>query len=245
VTSRQRLDQALVARGLMESRARAQEAIAAGLVTVDGAPATKPAQRVDASAVLAATPAHPYVSRGALKLIAALDAFAIDPSGRHCLDVGASTGGFTEVLLRRGAAHVSAIDVGRGQLHPTLAADPRVTSREGTDIRTVTAERLGTPVTLAVADVSFISLRLVLPAIAGLIAPGAPLVALIKPQFEVGPGRIGKGGIVSDEQGLTDAIAGVREAATAAGFAVGAVIPSPITGGDGNREFLLSAIRRP
>ena len=238
-----RADLVLVERGLFPSRAQACAAIEAGLVTVDGVTVRRPAQGVAPDARIAARPAHPYVSRGGLKLAAALDAFGIDPAGLACLDVGASTGGFTDVLLGRGARSVAAVDVGRGQLHPRLRGDPRVTSLEGTDIRGLDPARIGAPVALACVDVSFIALRLVVPHVLALTAPGAALVCLIKPQFEVGRGGVGSGGIVRDEA-LRDA---AREAVTAllreAGLALLGTIDSPVTGGDGNREFLVGGRR--
>ncbi len=232
----------LVERGLFESRAKAQAAIAAGLVTADGAPVRKAADLIAADAEIAAEAAHPYVSRGGVKLAAALDAFAIDPGGRPCADIGASTGGFTEVLLDRGARIIYAVDVGHGQLHPRLAADPRVVSLERTDIRRLDRSSIPEPVTLAVVDVSFVSLRLVLPAVIDLLAPTADLVALIKPQFEAGREHVGKG-VVRDEavqRAVCDAIdALLRER----GFSILGLIASPILGGDGNREFLIGGRR--
>lgn len=237
-----RADQLLVERGLCESRARAQAAIAAGLVTVDGRPVRKASEMIAADAVLTAQAPHPYVSRGGLKLASALDLFGFDPAGRVCLDVGASTGGFTDLLLKRGARRVIAVDVGREQLHASLRGDPRVTSREGCDIRSLTPVDLGEPPTLAAIDVSFISLRLVLPAVAALLAPACEIAALIKPQFEAGRSALKKG-IVRDEavhQRVCDEIATVL---AELGFAVEAPVPSPIEGGDGNREFLIGGRR--
>ncbi len=237
-----RADVALVERGFFVSRARAQEAIAAGLVTADGAPVRKPSQPLPDDARIEATPAHPYASRGGLKLAAALDAFALDPAGRTCLDLGASTGGFTDVLLTRGAAAVVAVDVGHGQFDPRLAADPRVTSLEGRDARSLNLADLPAPADAVVCDVSFISQRLVLPAALALTAPGAWLATLVKPQFELGPGRLVKGR-VRDEAGLLEACESVRAAVEGLGWTVLGVIPSPILGGDGAREFLLGARR--
>ncbi len=237
-----RADQLLVERGLCESRARAQAAIAAGLVTVDGRPVRKASEMIAADAVLTAQAPHPYVSRGGLKLASALDLFGFDPAGRVCLDVGASTGGFTDLLLKRGARRVIAVDVGREQLHASLRGDPRVTSRESCDIRSLTPVDLGEPPTLAAIDVSFISLRLVLPAVAALLAPACEIAALIKPQFEAGRSALKKG-IVRDEavhQRVCDEIATVL---AELGFAVEAPVPSPIEGGDGNREFLIGGRR--
>ncbi len=197
--TRLRLDEAIVARGLLPTRSRARDAVLRGSVKVDGVTAARPGAAVaETSAITLDDPAAEYVSRGALKLVAALDAFGFDPAGRVCLDLGASTGGFTEVLLRRGAAFVFAVDVGHGQLHPSLAADPRVRSMEGVNARDLDASSFGRPVEAVVADLSFISLTLALPPALSLAAPGAWLVALIKPQFEVGKAAIGKGGIVRD-----------------------------------------------
>ena len=189
---RQRADLFLVEHGHFESRARAQAAIRAGLVRVDGRVLSRASETVVPGASVEAAAPHPFASRGGLKLAAALDAFGIDPGGLACLDVGASTGGFTDVLLTRGAAHVHAVDVGRDQLHPRLRADPRVTCLEGTDIRSLDPAGLDPPPRLASVDVSFISLRLVLPAVWPLLMPGATLAALIKPQFEAGRGRVGR-----------------------------------------------------
>ena len=233
----------LVERGLFESRARARAAIEAGLVTVDGKQVDKPAVLVSPQASLQAQAPHPWVSRGGVKLEAALDAFGIDPTACICLDVGASTGGFTHVLLARGAARVYAVDVGRAQLHPTLAADPRVVSHEATDARRLAETPLPEPVGLVVIDVSFISVRLVLPGLVAGMAPGAELVVLIKPQFEAGRERVGRGGLVRDA-GVRDAVAAEISAFVAGfGFSIIDLIPSPIVGGDGNHEFLLGARR--
>ncbi len=184
---------------------------------------------------------HPYVSRGGVKLAAALDLFQIDPTDKVCLDIGASTGGFTEVLLKRGAAHVYAVDVGRGQLHARLAADPRVTNLEGTDIRTLAPAALTPPPNLGTVDVSFIGLRLVLPALPALLVPGSSLVALIKPQFEAGRARVGRGGLVRDPEVHAEVCAAVRDALQALGATILGLIDSPVPGGDGNAEFLIGA----
>lgn len=243
VDVQRRIDLLLVERGLFESRAKARAAIEAGLVAADGTPIDKPSALVPFDATLAAGAPHPWVSRGGVKLAAALDAFGIDPAGRVCLDVGASTGGFTDVLLARGASCVYAVDVGRAQLHPKLAGDPRVVSREGTDARRIAEEGLPEPVALVTMDVSFISARLVLPFLLPLMADGCELVLLVKPQFEAGRERVGRGGIVRD-QGVRETVAGeVRDAVASLGFAILGLIPSPIAGGDGNREFLLGARR--
>ncbi len=240
-----RLDMTLVERGLVRTRARARDAILRGHVSVDGRLVTRPAQAVhDGTPIALNDPASGYVSRGALKIIAALDRFGYSPAGRVALDVGASTGGFTQVMLERGAAKVYAVDVGHDQLDPTLAADPRVISREGVNARDLTAADLGEPVGAIVADVSFISLRLVLPAVLALATPDAWGAFLVKPQFEVGRQNLGKGGIVRDptlaEKTAADIAAWLE---TDVGWRVDGLILSPVEGGDGNREFLLGARR--
>ncbi|HEX3710154.1 MAG TPA: TlyA family RNA methyltransferase [Pseudolabrys sp.] len=237
-----RADRLLVARGLFESRAKAQAAIEAGLVTAGDVAVRKASEAIPLDAALNATPAHPYVSRGGVKLAAALDHFGFDPKARACLDVGASTGGFTQVLIERGAKTVYAIDVGHGQLHASLRTRQQVVSLEDTDIRSLVAAQLGDPPDLIVVDVSFISLKLVLPAALVLAKPAAQLVALIKPQFEAGRTHL-KRGIVRDPH-IHAAVCDDIAAFTATlGWRVIAVIPSPIAGGDGNVEFLLGAAR--
>ena len=242
VTSR-RLDVELVQRGLAPSRAQAREAIETGKVTVNGVLATKAGQVVSDGALIEAIPLHPWVSRGGIKLAHALDVFKVDPAGRHCLDIGSSTGGFTDVLLSGGARRVVAVDVGSGQLHPRLRDDPRVISLETTDARSLAPDAIIEPPTLLVCDASFIGLAKLLAVPLSLAAPDARLVALFKPQFEVGRENIGKGGIVTD-LAATDAAA---QALTAwldqAGWAVRAWTDSPIAGGDGNRERLFLAAR--
>ncbi len=237
-----RADQLLVERGLFESRARAQAAIAAGLVTADGAVVRKASDMLLRKAVIAAEAPHPYVSRGGLKLVAALDAFGFDPAGADCLDIGASTGGFTDVLLKRGARHVVAVDVGREQLHASLRGHPRVTSLEGQDIRTLALAETQAVPSLAVIDVSFISLKLVLPTIAALLGPEARLVALVKPQFEAGRAALKKG-VVRDTETHERVCAEIVAALEELRFTIVGLIPSPIEGGDGNREFLVGAVR--
>lgn len=239
---RHRADALLVARGLFESRAKAQAAIAAGLVTADGRRIDKPAAILPEDVSIEAMPAHPWVSRGGVKLAHALDAFGIDPAGLACLDVGASTGGFTEVLLTRGAARVVAVDVGHGQLHARLAGDPRVLSLEGLDARDLTPAALGAAPALVVVDVSFVPLARVLPAVLACAAPRARLVALVKPQFEAGPGA-GKKGIVRNPAIHARVCERVAADVGALGWTVDGILPSPIAGGDGNREFLLGAHR--
>ncbi|WP_374307150.1 TlyA family RNA methyltransferase [Methylocella sp.] len=239
---RRRADVLLVERGVFESRAKAQEAIAAGLVRAQGRLLAKPSETLRADAEIEAAAPYPWVSRGGVKLEAALDAFGYDPAGLSCLDVGASTGGFTHVLLARGASSVVAVDVGRGQLHPSLRSDRRVLSLEATDVRVLGPDALPAPAGLIVVDVSFISLALVLPALAALAAPGAALVALIKPQFEAGRAHVAKG-VVRDPAVHAAVCACVTRDVAALGWRVAGVIPSPIEGGDGNREFLIGARR--
>ncbi|HEX2842239.1 TlyA family RNA methyltransferase [Hyphomicrobium sp.] len=238
-----RLDKALLERGLVPTRSRARDLIVRGAVSVAGIVELKPSALVADDVPIELTESSDYVSRGSLKLEAALDAFGFEPEGRVALDVGASTGGFTEVLLRRGAAHVFAVDVGHGQLHPRLAGDARVTSLEGQDARALTDKEIPLPVTAIVADVSFISLEKVLPAALGFAQSGTWLVALVKPQFEAGREAIGKGGIVRDAA-VRDAQADKLAAWVSAlpGWRVAGVIPSPIEGGSGNQEFLLGAL---
>ena len=242
MTTRKRADQSLVERGLVPSRARAQAAIEAGLVTADGVRVEKASQPVSPDAELRASPAHPYVSRGGLKLAAALDRFAIDPRDKVCLDIGASTGGFSEVLSVRGARRVYAVDVGRGQLHPSLRGRRGIVSLEATDARALDRRLVPELVDLIVADVSFISLKLVLPAALALSAPSAELVVLVKPQFEAGRAHLKKG-IVRDEAVRQAVCADIERFITAAGWRVIGAMPSPVTGGEGNREFLIGARR--
>lgn len=204
----------------------------------------KASDAIAEDAVIEARSAHPWVGRGALKLVHALDLWPVAAQGRVGLDVGASTGGFTEVLLTRGARRVYAVDVGRGQLHPKLAGDPRVVSLEATDARDLTAALIPEAPDLIVSDVSFIGLAKALPAALSLAAEGADLLALVKPQFEVGPERVGKGGIVTDEAARAGALEGVKAFLEASGWAVRAAADSPIAGGDGNREFLLWAQKK-
>ncbi|MFW6412884.1 MAG: TlyA family RNA methyltransferase [Oceanicaulis sp.] len=238
-----RADKYLVENGFFETRAKARAAIEAGNVKADGVVLTKPAQTIAAGARIEAGAAHPYVGRAALKLAAGLDAFGVDPKGFFCLDIGSSTGGFTQVLLERGAACVVAVDVGKDQLHPSLKADPRVFSLEGTDARTLTAELIGGAPDLVVCDASFISLDKVLAVPLALAKPGARLVALFKPQFEVGRAFVGKGGIVKDVSAIERAEENARAFLARAGFMVEGVADSPIAGGDGNRERLIGAVK--
>jgi 23S rRNA (cytidine1920-2'-O)/16S rRNA (cytidine1409-2'-O)-methyltransferase len=237
-----RIDRLLVERGLFESRAKAQAAIAAGRVTADEVIVTRPSDDVSVDAVLRAEPAHPWVSRGGVKLAAALEHFRFDPSGCVCLDVGASTGGFAQVLLARGARRVYAVDVGQRQLHASLRARPEIVSIEKTDIRALDPALLSEPPNFVTIDVSFISLELVLPAALALAHTPARALALIKPQFEAGWHALKKG-IVRDP--LVHDVVCDRIAAFVAslGWAVAGVVPSPIAGGDGNREFFIAASR--
>ncbi len=237
-----RADVLLVERGYFESRARARAAIEAGLVKADGATVLKPSLALRDDAVLEASLPHPFVSRGGVKLAAALDAFGFDPAGRACLDIGTATGGFSDVLLSRGARSVAAVDVGHGQLHAKLKDEPRLVSLEGQDIRTLEAARLGEPPSFITIDVSFISLTLVLPAATRLAAPQALLVALIKPQFEAGPARLKKG-MVRDPVVRRQACTRIAEALGELRWTVLDTIASPIPGGDGNLEFLIGARR--
>jgi len=245
MAAKTRLDVALVERGLADSRAAAQRLVMAGLVFSDNRRLDKAGHAIspDTSLEVRGQP-HPYVSRGGLKLEKALDHFAIPVAGRIALDVGASTGGFTDCLLQRGAARVYAVDVGTNQLAWKLRSDPRVVSKEKTNIRDVTHADIADPIDIIVCDASFIGLRTALPAALGLAAPAAHLVALIKPQFEVGKGRVGKGGIVR-EPALHAEVCGTIASwlGSQKGWHVLGVIESPITGADGNKEFLLVAQR--
>jgi 23S rRNA (cytidine1920-2'-O)/16S rRNA (cytidine1409-2'-O)-methyltransferase len=238
----QRADQLLVSRGLFESREKAQAAIEAGNVTAAGVKVRKASQVVAQNAEIVASPAHPYVSRGALKLIAALDHFHVNPKDKNCLDVGASTGGFTEVLLSRGARKVYAVDVGTDQLHKKLRNDPRVVSLEQTDIRTMPRETIADEIGLVVVDVSFVSLKLVLPKALAFMGADAELIALIKPQFEAGRSEQEKG-IVRDPAVHAAVCADVEALVKALGWHHRETMPSPILGGDGNHEFLLYATK--
>jgi 23S rRNA (cytidine1920-2'-O)/16S rRNA (cytidine1409-2'-O)-methyltransferase len=239
-----RLDQFLTENGFFQSRARAQAAIEAGLVSIDGAPARKASQKAGTGAAVNVDgDVHPYVSRGGVKLDAALTTLEIDPEGKTCLDLGASTGGFTDVLLRAGAAKVYAVDVGHGQLHEKIAFDPRVVNLENTHAKDLTRALIADPIDVIVCDVSFISLKKALPPALALAAPDAKLAALIKPQFEVGRSRIGKGGIVKpcyeNSYGVAEDISAWLSGQP--GWKTTGYIDSPISGGDGNKEFLIGA----
>lgn len=237
---RQRADRVLVERGLFESRAKAQAAIEAGLVIADDSVVRKPSEEIAVDAVVRAQPPHPYVSRGGVKLAAALDHFGFDPRGCICLDVGASTGGFTQVLLERGARRVYALDVGHGQLHESLRSRPEITALEDTDIRALSPGLPGEAPDFITVDVSFISLRLVLPPALALARTPARLVALIKPQFEAGRAALKKG-IVRDRAVHAAVCDDIAKFAGSLGWRVAATVQSPIEGGDGNAEFLLGA----
>lgn len=253
-----RLDAELVVRGLARSRAQARELVGGGAVVVDGRVAGKPAQPVGPESQIQLTEApSEWVGRAALKLLHAIELWGTEgthPAGtaevlhvahRRCLDVGASTGGFTQVLLAGGAEHVTALDVGHGQLVPFLAEDPRVRDLPGTNIRGVEPADLGGAFDLVVADLSFISLRLVLPVLKRLVTEDGDLVVLVKPQFEVGRERLGRGGVVTSPHEHRRVLRDIREASTAEGLRLVAVAASPIRGGDGNREFLFWLTPRP
>lgn len=243
MANRDRADRMLVELGHFESRAAAQAAIAGGDVRVNGAVVAKPSQKIMETDRIEAEAAHPYVSRGGLKLAHALEVFGVDPAGRRCLDIGASTGGFAQVLLLGGAASVVAVDVGRGQLHEKIAGDARVTSLEATDARALTADMIGEAPSLIVCDASFISLEKLLEVPLSLAAPGAELVTLFKPQFQVGRENVGKGGLVSDTAAVERAEAAFCDWLAQMKWAVSAHTDSPIKGGDGNAERLIHAVK--
>ncbi len=245
MTTRLRLDQALVARGLAPTRSQARDLVLRGCIVIGGATAAKAGQEVADDVSIEVVPgAQPYVSRGGLKLAAGLAAFGFDAGGVTAIDIGASTGGFTHVLLEGGAARVYAVDVGHGQLHETMARDPRVIGLERQDARLLDAAVIAEPIGAIVADVSFVSLTKVLGPALGLAAPGAWLVALIKPQFEVGRAEIGKGGIVRSAAARERAVSGVRQWLEAQpGWQTVGTVPSPIRGGSGNDELLTGARR--
>jgi 23S rRNA (cytidine1920-2'-O)/16S rRNA (cytidine1409-2'-O)-methyltransferase len=240
--TKERIDRLLVERGLFPSRAKAQAAIAAGLVSANAAIVRKASEEIALDAALSATPAHPYVSRAGVKLATALDHFQFDLRGRVCLDVGASTGGFTQVLLERGAKRIYAVDVGHGQLHESLRERPEIVSLEQTDIRTLSPAQLNEPPDFVTIDVSFISLKLALPPALALTTTPAHLVALIKPQFEAGRAAVKKG-IVRDAAVHAAVCADISAFVASLGWRVLGIVRSPIAGGDGNAEFLLGATR--
>jgi 23S rRNA (cytidine1920-2'-O)/16S rRNA (cytidine1409-2'-O)-methyltransferase len=239
--NKKRIDVLLVERGLFESRSKAQAAIQAGGVRVAGEVVAKPSEMIAPGAEIAAQAAHPWVGRGALKLAHALAHWLISPADKIVLDIGASTGGFTQVCLAGGAERVYAVDVGRGQLHALVAADPRVINLEGLDARRLDASHVPEAPELIVCDASFIGLGKALPAALRLAAPGADLIALVKPQFEVGPSKVGKGGLVKDEAHRLAALEGVKRFLEESGWRVAAVVDSPIEGSDGNHEYLIHA----
>jgi 23S rRNA (cytidine1920-2'-O)/16S rRNA (cytidine1409-2'-O)-methyltransferase len=240
----QRLDTALVERGLARSRTQAARLIAERRVRIAGATARKPATPVDDATDVAVDPGDDWASRGAHKLIGALDAFGVDVTGRRAVDAGASHGGFTDVLLAHGVRGVAGIDVGHGQLHPKLRDDPRVVAIEKVNARELQASQVGGPFDLVTGDLSFISLTLVLPALAPLLAPGGHLLMLAKPQFELQPGQVGKGGVVRDAALYPQVGQRLRTCCEGLGLQVAGWHDSPIAGGDGNREFFLHARTR-
>jgi 23S rRNA (cytidine1920-2'-O)/16S rRNA (cytidine1409-2'-O)-methyltransferase len=238
--AKQRLDKLLVERGLAETRTKAQAMIMAGQVLVEEQRIDKPGQHINPDANIRIKGDQlRYVSRGGLKLEAGLTEFGVDPSGKTCIDIGASTGGFTDCLLQHEAKAVWAIDVGRNQLAWRIRQDPRVSVIEGINARYLEADQFETPFDLATIDVSFISLEKILPAVSGILRKGADVIALVKPQFEVGKGEVGKGGIVKDPVKHRDVIERITAAARSMGFGVAGLVESPILGAEGNREFLL------
>ena len=239
-----RLDVYLAETGLAKSRSRAAQLISGGFISVNGKIITKASYDVtETDEVRQIGEEHKFVGRGGMKLEGALERFCVDVTGRICADVGASTGGFTDCLLQRGAAHVYAIDSGHGQLDPKLAEDSRVTNLEGCNARYLTAEQLGQPCTCAVSDLSFISQTLVLPAVSSILTDGAVYIALIKPQSECGREAVGRGGLVKDKKQHIAAINRVIACAAENGLAPCGIMKSPITGGDGNTEFLMMAVK--
>jgi len=246
VKGKLRLDQLLVARGLAESRAKAQALIRAGQVLVDGQLRDKPGTLVSPDALVAVKELPRYVSRGGEKLAAALGAFQVDPQGKVCLDIGASTGGFTDCLLQHGAKRVYAVDVGKGQLHWKLRTDPRVVVKEGLNARYLKFADIGESVDLTTVDVSFISLRLVLPPLKGIVRPQGDVIALVKPQFEAGREKVGRGGVVRASEVHREVLQGIAEfVGGELGWSVAGAIRSPLLGPAGNVEFFLHILPRP
>jgi 23S rRNA (cytidine1920-2'-O)/16S rRNA (cytidine1409-2'-O)-methyltransferase len=239
MSGKRRLDVWLVEQGLAPTREKAQALVMAGRVRVGGLPAAKPGTAIAGDAQVEVIPGPAHVGRGALKLLGALDAFGVDPAGRIAVDVGASTGGFTETLLSRGALRVYAVDVGRAQIHESLRQDPRVVVREGVNARTLSREHVPEACSLATMDVSFISVLKILPALVGVLTGDACVVTLVKPQFEVGRGQVGRGGIVKDAGLHRECLARVARGAQASGYGVLGACVSPIEGTEGNREFFL------
>jgi 23S rRNA (cytidine1920-2'-O)/16S rRNA (cytidine1409-2'-O)-methyltransferase len=240
---RKRADILLVEQGFFDSRAKARAAIEAGGVKADGRVVAKASEALDETAVLEAQAAHPWVGRGALKLVHALDLWPVPVAGRIAVDIGASTGGFTQVLLSRDVARVYAVDVGRGQLHPKVAGDPRVIELSGVDARALDADLIDIAPDLLVSDVSFISLEKALPAVLELAKAGADLIALVKPQFEVGRGNVGKGGLVKDPQACLDTVAAIADFLERSGWRVRETVQSPVLGGEGQVEYLIWAVK--
>ena len=238
-----RLDQALVARGLIETRSAAQAAIKSGNVKVNGKAIRKSAFKVSDADTIEAKAAHPYVSRAALKLKGALEAFDVNPSGKICLDIGSSTGGFSELLVLRGAAKIYAVDVGTEQLHPSLRHESKIISLEQQDARTLTAAIIPDPIDMLVTDASFISLTKILPVPLKFLKRGGEAILLIKPQFELGPDALNKNGVVKDIERAQDAPRLISAWMIDHGFAVKGQIKSPIRGGSGNSEFLIYAVK--
>jgi 23S rRNA (cytidine1920-2'-O)/16S rRNA (cytidine1409-2'-O)-methyltransferase len=246
VKGKVRLDQLLVERGLAETRSKAQALIRAGQVLVDGQLRDKPGTLVSPEATIAIKERPRYVSRGGDKLAAALEAFGVDPEDKVCLDIGASTGGFTDCLLQHGARKVYAVDVGKGQLHWRLRTDPRVVVKEGLNARYLSFANIGEPVDLVTVDVAFISLRLILPRLVGIVRPEGEVIALVKPQFEAGRSQVGKGGVVRDPRVHREVVEGIaRFAEDELGWSVAGAIRSPLLGPAGNVEFLLHLLPRP
>jgi 23S rRNA (cytidine1920-2'-O)/16S rRNA (cytidine1409-2'-O)-methyltransferase len=242
---KQRLDVAMLERGLVASRERARALILAGQVRVEGQVVSKAGAPVPSDALVELiTPDHPYVGRGGVKLAHALEAFRLDPAGRQTLDIGASTGGFTDVLLTRGAVAVVALDVGHGQLDWRLRTDPRVIVREGVNARYLSHDDVPSSPDLVTIDVAFISLSHIFPALAPLVPPGADVIALVKPQFEAGRDQVGRGGLVTEPAVHDAVLARVTEAAAAAGFDRIGMVPAAITGATGNQEFFLHLRKR-
>jgi 23S rRNA (cytidine1920-2'-O)/16S rRNA (cytidine1409-2'-O)-methyltransferase len=239
-----RLDKLLVDKGLVETRSKALGLIMAGQVLVDGQPVTKAGSPIDDGSPISIKAGNAFVSRGALKLEAALDAFSLDVQGMIALDIGSSTGGFTELMLKRGAQKVYAVDVGHGQLHWRLRKDPRVICLEGINARMISREQVSEPCDMATFDVSFISLRLVVPPVLDLLKDNAHLIALIKPQFEAGREQVGKGGVIRDPAIHESVITGISSFLTELALDVDGVIPSPVKGAKGNQEYLIHAMKR-
>jgi len=245
--AKERIDKLLTDRGLASSRTKAQALVMSGVVIVDEKRVEKPSESYESTAAIRIkgdSPENKYVSRGGLKLEAALSAFGVDPAGLDCADVGSSTGGFTDCLLQHGAARVTCIDSGTNQLDWKIRSDPRVQVRENTNARYLTLEDFDRPFDLAVMDLSFISVTKVLPAVVGLLKPSGQMIVLIKPQFEVGRGEVGKGGIVRDAEKQDRVVKEVNACAESLGLEVRGVIDSPILGAEGNREFLAHYARR-